>query len=82
MNEEEIIEMAKQAGAKQMMSPVKYENLGLFGNDSVIAFARLIAAKQIEIDAGIAEEIHDECCVNVKYTDGYDIADAIRGQKP
>jgi len=40
-----------------------------------------IAVKQIEIDAGIAEEIHDKCCVDVKYTDGYDIAAAIREQK-
>jgi hypothetical protein len=46
MTDEEIIEMAKQAGAKQLMSPTKYENLGLLGSDTIITFARLIAAKQ------------------------------------
>ena len=56
MTDDQIIEMATQAGAKQMMSPTKYENIGLFGNGSVIAFARLIAEKQREDDALIAEE--------------------------
>jgi hypothetical protein len=53
---------------------------GLYA-DYAIELAKRAVAVQREEDAGVAEEIHDECCVGVKYTDGYEIAAAIRNQK-
>jgi hypothetical protein len=66
MTDEEIIEMAKQAG----------RNLDRRSDDDLLTFtltfARLIAARQREIDAGICDD-------RVLYT-GLDCAAAIRGQ--
>ena len=64
MTDEEIIEMAKQAVTN-----------GYASDKELIAFARLIAAKQRDLDAGIcdrfaAREMHP-----------YECAAAIRGQK-
>ena len=70
MTNDQIIEMAKEAGAKQMMSPVKYENLGLFGNELIIAFARLIQQAQREEDAMICDGVTGEY-VDYPRTEGY-----------
>jgi hypothetical protein len=75
MTDEEIIEMAADIWNTGSSFPIP-------SSDDILTFARLIAATQSAIDAWIAEEIHDKCCVDVKYTDGYEIAAAIRGQKP
>ena len=48
MTNDQIVEMAKQAKASRT------ENLTCFAYEELIAFARLIAAKQKEIDAGVA----------------------------
>ena len=67
ISDEEIIEMAKQA---------KFEDYGTSWIDNrLIAFARLIAAKQIEIDAGIAKANYRGVY------DGDTCAAAIRSQK-
>jgi hypothetical protein len=74
MTDDEIIEMADSVyGVGGWWSPA--------AETRVLTFARLIAAKQIERDAVIAEDNHDDCCVTNRYTDGYEIAAAIRGQK-
>ena len=55
MTDEEIIEMAKQAGI-DMSDRKKYTDYSVAcANILLITFARLITAKQIEIDAGICE---------------------------
>ena len=70
LTNDQIIEMAKQANKVHIEDEVFFE--------FCIAFARLIESRTREECAVIAEETHDECCVNVKYTDGYEISAAIR----
>ena len=68
MKDTEIIEMAKQV-TWRYPSPQ---------NESLIDFARLIAEKQREEDAAIAEDMHNACYSTDKNLDGYEIAAAIR----
>ena len=49
MTNDQIIEMAKQAKASRT------ENLTCFADEELITFARLVAQRQREIDAGICE---------------------------
>ena len=63
MTNDQIIEMAH-----------KCEWTGTWSRDR-ITFARLIAEKQKDIDARIAEDYHDS---TNEYVDGYEIAAAIR----
>ena len=66
MTEDDIIEMARQAGM--------YQDLNVSFNQSIQNFARLVAAKRTEDIARYCIWLNDDCC----YTDGYDFASAIR----
>jgi hypothetical protein len=46
----------------------------------LITFARAIAQKQREIDAGICDRIHDACCDEYQPSNADNCAAAIRGQ--
>jgi hypothetical protein len=67
-SDEEIIEMAKQAGCIEPYPVTKQQ---------LITFARLIQEKQIEVDAGIC----DFHCADYTREGAEVCADAIRGQK-
>jgi hypothetical protein len=73
MTDEEILEMANQLKYTEIYADGFVETSRI----ELIAFARLIAAKQREIDAGIA----DRFCVAGFHTACDAIAAAIRGQK-
>jgi hypothetical protein len=66
MSNDEIIEMARQAGM--------YQDLNVSFNQSIQNFAKLIAAKEREDIARYCIWLNDEA----GYTDGYDFANAIR----
>ena len=55
MTDEQIIEVAKQSG-----TPIRYyyDDTGLT-EDELITFARLVAEKQIEIDAALCDATFD-----------------------
>jgi len=52
MTQDEIIEMAEQAGASMLHSG----EFALFGNEKLEAFAKLVAAKEREACAKICDE--------------------------
>jgi hypothetical protein len=55
MTQDEIIEMAKQAGASRFFSKDSVE-LGLTSTAKIEAFAKLVAAKEREACAKVCEE--------------------------
>ena len=77
MTNDQIVEMAQKAKASRT------ENLTCFAYEELIAFARLIAQRQREIDAGICDEISNEY-QTYPHTEGYyaasNCAEAIRSQ--
>ena len=74
-SDEQIIEIAKQAGI-DMSDRKKYTDYSVTcANILLIAFARLVAEKQKEIDAGICDGLHVRGCY------AWECATAIRSQK-
>lgn len=70
MNNEEILKLAKECGARRLMSPVKHESLGLMGNDEIEDFYK--AAFNAGIEAA-AKHLDD-----MWYRTQTDCSDAIR----
>lgn len=55
MNNEEILKLAKECGARRLMSPVKHESLGLMGNDEIEDFYKAAFNAGIEAAADVAD---------------------------
>jgi hypothetical protein len=70
MTQEDIIEMARQAG----YDDIEERGIYMFENFDVEAFAKLVAARKTEEIARYCIWLNDEA----GYTDGYDFANAIR----
>ena len=51
MNKEQILKLAKECGARRLMSPAKWETLGLMGNDEIEAFYKAAFNAGIEAAA-------------------------------
>ena len=77
MTQDEIIEMARQAGAGMLHGG----EFALFGNKKLEAFAKLVAAKEREACAKVCDELSDKHTWEGCYADECAVSIRARGEQ-